>query len=144
MTFPKFTPAWLLFILALVSPSYADQPISGSFNSALAFSGSQWQVKASIGPVYLARKEAGVLKVLAVFDGTNGKYFLDWENPTDGEYVALDGIGARSEPIIVCDDKSRSNRSLAASSTRTYVRPSNTVVAPSAFHRNALAMASNP
>src|SRR5258708_5550271 len=97
MKFSKFIPTLILLVLAQVSSSYATQPSSVLFSSPLVFNGTQWQVKSALGPVYLVRKEAGAWKVLAVFDGTNGKYHLDWENPTTGEYAALDGVGTCSD-----------------------------------------------
>jgi hypothetical protein len=138
---PSFVAGLTLLVIAQVIPSYANQLSIGTFNSPLLFSGAQWQVKSAIGPVYLARKDAGAWKVLAVFDGTNGNYHLDWETPALGEYTAMDGAGTRSESITICDEATRSSM---ASSTRTFTRPSSPVHVPSTFYRRVIAMAAHP
>jgi hypothetical protein len=141
MRSPRFFAGLILLVLAQVVPSYADQLSTGTFNSPLFFSGAQWQVKSAIGPVYLARKDAGAWKVLAVFDGTNGKYHLDWETPALGEYTAMDVTGTRSESITICDEATRSS---VASSTRTFTRPSGPVHVPSTFYKRVIAMSAQP
>ena len=144
MKYPRFVAGLTLLLLAQIGSAFADQVSIGTFNSPLLFSGTQWQVKSALGPVYLARKEASAWKVLAVFDGTNGKYHLDWKNPTTGEYAAMDGAGTRSESISICDDRGEMAGTSVASSMRTYTLPSSPVHIPSSFYRRAIAMAGNP
>lgn len=143
MKYPRFVAGLIFLVLAQIGPVYADQLSTGTFNSPLLFSGKQWEVRSALGPVYLARKEASAWKVLAVFDGTNGKYHLNWEKPTTGEYAAMDGAGTRSESISICDDQGQMSGTSVASSTRTYTLPSSPVHLPSTFYRRVIAMAGN-
>ena len=140
----KFIPALILLVVGQVNLSYASQPNSCSFNSQLLFSGTQWQVKSSMGPVYLARREDGVWRVLAVFDGTNGKYHLDWQYPTTGEYAALDSIGACSESVKVGGDRAGSKAEPVAASAWSSFRETNSNQETSAFRRRMVAVLGNP
>lgn len=71
------------------------------FVSPLHFNGRQWRIESDCGPVYLARMEGDSWKVLAIFDGTNGDYYLDWKRPVSGIYAAVDPFGRVSESLIV-------------------------------------------
>jgi hypothetical protein len=71
------------------------------FNSPLRYSGTQWHIRSGNGPIYLARWEKGAWRVLAAFDGTKGNYFLDWERPASGVYVAVDSFGICSESFKI-------------------------------------------
>ena len=140
----RFLPILILLLVGEVIPSYAAQTTSCSFNSQLLFDGARWQVKSTMGPVYLARREEGAWRVLAVFDGTNGKYHLDWKNPTTGEYAALDSAGACSESFRIVDDRARSAGDPIASSTRSYSQPAQPNQDSSAFRRRVVAMMGKP
>jgi hypothetical protein len=45
--------------------------------------------------------------VLACFDGTKGKYVLEWRNPRPGIYAALDSNGASSELVQIGERRAR-------------------------------------
>jgi hypothetical protein len=104
----KLLPILTLLTLGQAIPSYSAQTNFGTFHSPLRFTGTHWKVESAIGPVYLARQENGSWRVLTVFDGTNGKYFLNWENPAKGTYVAIDSLGACSEPLRIGAERDRS------------------------------------
>lgn len=93
----------LLLAWGIVGASWAALVESRSFLSPLNYTGSTWQVKSDIGPLYLARLEGKTWRVLACFDGTKGKYFLDWKNPAPGIYAALDPNGACSEMVQIAE-----------------------------------------
>lgn len=73
----------------------------------LSYSGTQWQVEASAGPIYLARWQDNEWRALAAFVGDGATYRLDWQNPKSGEYVALDSSGRISDSLVVVDRISR-------------------------------------
>ena len=97
----------LLVVVLNVGTLRAQQVDAVTFITPLSYTGSQWQVKSSIGPIYLARLENGHWRVLACFDGTAGKYFLDWQKPNTGVYAAIDGNGSCSETVSIGDDRNR-------------------------------------
>ena len=103
----RFLPILIVLALLEVLPSISAQGPVSLFNSPLRFNGAQWQVESAIGPIYLARHENGSWRALAVFDGTNGKYFLNWENPTKGTYAAMDSQGTCSTVMQVGEGVSR-------------------------------------
>ena len=103
----RLLPTLILFLLGIVGPSRATQAESSNFLSPLRYTGSQWQVKSTLGPISLARLEGGTWRVLACFDGTKGKYFLDWEQPNHGVYAALDSLGGFSESVKISDGRER-------------------------------------
>lgn len=74
-----------------------------SFLSPLSYSGSEWRVRSDIGPIYLARLEGGVWRVLACFDGTKGNYVLPWKRPYAGIYAAIGPSGVCSEAVQIGD-----------------------------------------
>jgi hypothetical protein len=139
MKFPKLIPTFFLLVLGQVIPSQASQASSCTFNSPLSYSGTEWQVNSAMGPVYLARREQGAWRVLAVFDGTNGKYHLSWANPTKGEYAAVDSVGTSSETVNISDDSNQ-----LAESDRNHFQPTGPNFAASSFHRRALAALARP
>lgn len=97
----KLLPILFVLIFGIVGPSQAAPADSCTFLSPLQFTGSQWQVKSSIGPIFLARLEGNSWRVLACFDGTKGKYFLEWSSPQSGVYAAIDSRGACSETLSI-------------------------------------------
>ncbi|MBL9209711.1 MAG: hypothetical protein JNL92_04540 [Opitutaceae bacterium] len=103
----KVLPILLLLLAGLLGPSWAAPVESRNFLSPLHYSGSLWQVKSDVGPVYLARREGGVWRVLACFDGTKGKYVLEWRNPHPGIYAAIDSNGACSELVQIGERPAR-------------------------------------
>ncbi len=106
----KFLPILVILILGNANPSSA-QVGSCTFQSPLRYNGTQWQVASIVGPVYLARLEGGAWRILAVFDGVNGKYHLNWDEPTKGTYAALDTFGVSSDSKIIGDDRDREMKS---------------------------------
>lgn len=135
MKFIRLLPTLLLLIVGQVSPSYATQAISSSFYSQLRFTGTEWQVKSMVGPIYLARWEDGAWRVLAFFEGTNGKYHLDWENPTKGTYAALDSLGGCSDSVVVGDGQG-SEQTMKMNSSPTAAREIIASAAPVRHIRN--------
>jgi hypothetical protein len=105
MKFKTLLPLLLVLVLGQQSLSYSAQSSVCTFQSPLRFKSSQWQIQSALAPVYLARLEAGTWRVLAQFDGTNGKYHLEWENPAMGVYVAMDTLGTFSESLKIGDER---------------------------------------
>jgi len=140
----RLLPILALLILEAVRPTFAAQAYTCSFNSQLYFNGTQWQVKSSVSPIYLARKEDGAWRVLAVFDGTNGKYHLDWENPTQGEYAALDPMGAASESVKIGEVRAPTAAGTVASAPRSGFNTVENVQTVTAFHRRAVEASARP
>jgi hypothetical protein len=140
----RLLPILALLIVEAVRPSFAAQGYSCSFNSQLCFNGTQWQVKSSVSPIYLARKEDGAWRVLAVFDGTNGKYHLDWENPAQGEYVALDPMGAASESVKIGEIRAQYPAEMVTSITSYGSNATAKVQSATAFHRRAVEASAKP
>jgi len=104
----KSTKVLLILLLAGVwAPSWAAPVEAHNFLSPLRYSGSAWQVKSDIGPLYLARLEGGAWRVLACFDGTKGKYFLEWRNPHPGIYAAINSNGTSSELVQIGERRAR-------------------------------------
>ncbi len=122
MTFPRTLSSLFLMLVGFVVSVQAGQANAATFNSPLVFKGTQWKVKSSVGPVYLARMEGGAWKVLAIFDGTKGEYHLDWEAPADGLYSAVDSRGVCSETVRIAETRSANAHVAAAAEL---VRPSN-------------------
>jgi hypothetical protein len=122
MTFPRSLAALFLMAVGFVASVQAGQVNAATFNSPLVFKGTQWKVKSSVGPVYLARMEGGAWKVLAIFDGTKGEYHLDWEAPAGGLYSAVDSRGVCSETVRISETRSPIAGVSAAPET---FRPSN-------------------
>ena len=92
----------VVLVIALNTKLLRAAQVDGvTFLSRLSYSGSEWQVKSSIGPIYLARLENGKWRMLACFDGTEGKYFLEWQKPNSGVYAAIDGNGSCSETVSI-------------------------------------------
>lgn len=103
----KVFPVLLLLLAGMLGPSWAAPVESRNFLSPLFYTGSGWQVKSDVGPLYLARLEGGAWRVLACFDGTKGKYVLEWRNPHPGIYAALDANGASSELVRIGERRAR-------------------------------------
>jgi hypothetical protein len=103
MTFKTFIPLLLALAFGQQTLSYSAQSSVCMFQSPLRYRSAQWQIQSALAPVYLARLEGGTWRVLAQFDGTNGKYHLDWENPAKGVYAAMDTLGAFSESLRIGD-----------------------------------------
>ena len=103
----KVIPILLLLLAGMLGPSWAAPVESRNFLSPLHFTGSAWQVKSDVGPLYLARLEGGAWRVMACFGGTNGKYVLEWRNPYPGIYAALDSNGASSELVQIGERRAR-------------------------------------
>ena len=97
----KAFPILLLLLAGILGPSSAAPVESRNFLSPLHYTGAVWQVKSDVGPLYLARFEGGVWRVLACFDGTKGRYVLEWTNPRPGIYAAIDSNGACSELVQI-------------------------------------------
>lgn len=104
----------LIVLLALVllavgsfSSSQAAPVEPRNFLSPLSFTGSEWRVRSDVGPIYLARLEGGAWRVLACFDGTKGRYFLEWRNAHPGIYAAIDSNGACSEMVQIGERPAR-------------------------------------
>lgn len=91
----------MLLAAGAFSPSQAAPVEPRNFLSPLAYSGTEWRVRSDVGPIYLARLEGGAWRVLACFDGTKGRYFLEWRNPHPGIYAAIDSNGACSEMVQI-------------------------------------------
>ncbi len=122
MTFPRTLSSLFLMLVGFVVSVQAGQANAATFNSPLVFKGTQWKVKSSVGPVYLARMEGGAWKVLAIFDGTKGEYHLDWKAPADGLYSAVDSRGVCSETVRIAETRSV-NATVAAAAA--LARPAN-------------------
>jgi len=103
----KLLPILLLLLAGVLGPSRAASAGSSTFVSPLHYTGTAWQVKSDIGPLYLARLEGGAWRVLACFDGTKGKYFLEWRNPNPGVYAAIDSNGVSSELVRIGERRAR-------------------------------------
>jgi len=99
----KLLPVLSILIMSQVNTSCSAETgaVICSFLSPLSYNGTQWKVRCENAPVYLARWENNSWRVLAVFDGTTGKYHLDWERPTPGVYVAFDSFGRISDSIKI-------------------------------------------
>ena len=97
----RYLPILMLLALGQVNRSSAAPVVVCPFRSQLSYTGTQWQVRSEAGPIYLARWESNSWHILAVFDGTNGRYYLNWEGPAKGIYVALDSFGVCSESLKI-------------------------------------------
>ncbi|MBI5693138.1 MAG: hypothetical protein HZC55_23930 [Verrucomicrobia bacterium] len=106
-------PLLILALLALgaVVPIFPARALPSIFQSPLQFTGSQWQVESLIGPIYLARQEGETWRQVSVFDGTNGKYHLNWAHPAKGVYVAMDSQGTCSTAVRIGEETARLSRS---------------------------------
>jgi len=103
----KAIPILLLLLAGILGASGAAPVESRNFLSPLHYTGAGWQVKSDVGPLYLARLEGGAWRVLACFDGTKGKYVLEWRNPQPGIYAAIDSNGACSELVQIGERRPR-------------------------------------
>ena len=103
----KVLPILLLLLAGVMGPSRAASAGTSNFVSPLRYTGTAWQVMSDVGPLYLARFEAGAWRVLACFDGTKGKYFLEWRNPYPGLYAAIDSNGVSSELVRIGERRAR-------------------------------------
>ena len=99
----KFPALLIILMLSQVNtPCFAEeQVVICSFLSPLSYKAGEWKVRSENGPVYLARWENNTWRVLATFDGTVGKYYLDWAGATPGTYVAVDSFGRCSDSVNV-------------------------------------------
>jgi hypothetical protein len=104
-------PLAVLLALLLAAGVFSRTPVAAiearNFRSPLSYTGSEWRVKSDVGPVYLARFEGGVWRVLASFDGTKGNYVLPWARPYAGIYAAIDSSGACSEALQIGEPRPR-------------------------------------